>query len=237
MGLTADMKQEVEQIIKTQWVERDGTKVPEPEDVKLGNDAVKLDGVVLYADIADSTQMVRDFKQWWCAEIYKCYLLCACRIIRYMGGVITAFDGDRVMAVFVGDNKESLAARTALGIHHAVQEVVVPRVKKEWESAESVQKWQLRHAVGLDVCNLFIARTGIRGSNDLVWVGTAANYAAKLCALREGNYASYMTAEVYDKCLRTVLESKTGTPMWESFTWGTTGKTAYRSTWYWEVEA
>ena len=33
--------------------------------------------------------------------------------------------------------------------------------------------------LGIDTSKLFVARTGIRKSNDLVWVGRAANYAAK----------------------------------------------------------
>jgi hypothetical protein len=46
---------------------------------------------------------------------------------------------------------------------------------------------------------LFSKRTGIRGSNDLVWVGRAANHAAKLSSLREDNFATWITADVYDK--------------------------------------
>lgn len=40
-----------------------------------------------------------------------------------------------------------------------------------------------KQRVGIDTSKLSAARTGIRGSNDLVWVGNAANNAAKLAAL------------------------------------------------------
>src|SRR4051812_36873707 len=63
---------------------------------KLSNDAVEIDGTVLYADLAESTPLVKGYKDWFAAEVYKNYLYCAARIIRLRGGVITAYDGDRV---------------------------------------------------------------------------------------------------------------------------------------------
>ena len=51
MGLQADLAQEVATIFKEQWTQRDGQVVPDPSDIKLGNDGVKLDAVCLYADM------------------------------------------------------------------------------------------------------------------------------------------------------------------------------------------
>ena len=101
MGLADDVRQEARDIFATKFTERTGYKVPEAEDVKLGNDAVTLDGTVLYADLAESTAMVNGYKPWFASQVYKSHLLSACRMIRNNGGTITAFDGDRVMAVFL----------------------------------------------------------------------------------------------------------------------------------------
>ena len=230
MGLLTDITKEVEEIFKTKWVTRDGTTIPEPEDVKLGNDAVKIDGTVLYADLADSTQLVNNFKPWFAAEIYKAYLVSACRIIRNNGGEITAFDGDRVMAVFIGGYKNTSAARCALELHYLVQEVINPKLKVAYPN----DNYTVRQAVGIDTGNLFVARTGIRGSNDLVWVGRAANYAAKLCGLRDGAYTSFITGEVFNKLNDSLKVS--GNPkrsMWEQFIWEQQAITIYRSNWWW----
>lgn len=62
------------------------------------------------------------------AEVYKTYLRCASQIIRDEGGTITAYDGDRVMAVFAGENKDTTAVRTALKINHAVQLILRPAI-------------------------------------------------------------------------------------------------------------
>src|SRR5215207_6513530 len=102
MGLTDDIRKEVRTIFRSAWTERDGTVIPEAEDLKLSNDAVKMKATVLYADLAESTDMVNRFKSQFAAEVYKTFLISACRIINHRGGHITAFDGDRIMAVFNG---------------------------------------------------------------------------------------------------------------------------------------
>jgi class 3 adenylate cyclase len=90
--------------------------VPNAEDLRLNsNHAKDLNAAtVLYADLDGSTDMV-DTKKWeFSAEIYKTFLKCASDIIKDEGGVITAYDGDRVMAVFTGSSKNTSAARCAL---------------------------------------------------------------------------------------------------------------------------
>ena len=82
MGFGDDLKKEVTDILRTKWTYRDGKKVPEASDVKLGNDAVTLEGTVLYADLSGSTAMVDGYKDWFAAEIYKAYLVCAAKIVR-----------------------------------------------------------------------------------------------------------------------------------------------------------
>jgi len=185
---------EIKTVFETKWQRRKGTKVPEPEDVKLGNDSVELDGTVLYADMADSTSLVKGHKDWFAAEVYKAYLVASCHVIRNNGGVITAFDGDRIMAVFIGDTKNTSAAKAALQLNWAVS-----RVNAALKVAYPNSAFRLQHSVGIDTSELLAARTGIRNSNDLVWVGTAANYAAKLSALSEDGYSVFITEPVFKK--------------------------------------
>src|SRR4051794_12445175 len=126
MALADDLRAYVKKTIDDQWERRDGQAVPEAEDLSLKNEAVDLDAVVLYADLADSTNLVKGWKDWFAAEVYKNYLYCAARIVRSMGGEITAYDGDRIMAVFIGDAKNSNAAKTGLRINWAVGDIIKP---------------------------------------------------------------------------------------------------------------
>ena len=94
--------------------------------------------------------------------------------------------------------------------------------------------YQVKHVVGIDRSPLRAARTGARGANDLVWVGRAANYAAKLSSLSD-NYASRITADVFNQ-LNAELKVTNGKNMWEEAQWTDMGNmTIYRSTWMWQV--
>lgn len=226
-----DIKAEVEQILKTQWKRRSGQVVPEAESVQLGNDAVELDATVLYADMADSTDLVIGYKDWFAAEVYKAYLKGACEIIKNNGGVITAFDGDRVMAVYIGKTKNTSAAKTALQINYLAAKIINPALKSSYPNSA----FKLEQAVGVDTSKLLVARTGIRGSNDLVWVGRSANYAAKLCALRNGSFSSFITEAVFNGMHDS---SKFGgdpkKQMWNKVMWSERGVPVYQSSWHWK---
>src|SRR6266581_6606215 len=123
MTLKADLENEVRKIFTSSWKERNGRVVPGPKDLSLGNDAVKLHATVLYADMADSTDLVDHHRRPFAAEVYKTYLRCAARIIKNEQGSITAYDGDRVMAVFLGDSKNTSAVHSAIKINYAVQNI------------------------------------------------------------------------------------------------------------------
>lgn len=231
MNLADEIRSEVRQVFRSQWTTRDGEEVPDTENVKLGNEAVKLAATVLYADLADSTVMVDKYKAHFCAEVFKAFLIGACRIIRANGGEITAFDGDRVMAVFIGEQKNTTAAKTALQIKWLVQEVINEELKAQYADTDFV----VRHGVGVDTSSLWVERAGIRGSNDLVWVGRAANYAAKLCSLADGAYSSWITKDVFDLMNDSSKYGKDGRLMWEERMWTARGFRVYRSNWRWPL--
>lgn len=194
MALVSDLERTVGRFFRESWSRRDGVTVPEAENVRLYNDGVDLDAVVLYADLAESTRLVDKKKDTFAAEVYKAFLYCAARIIEHRGGSVTAYDGDRIMGVFIGKGKNTAAARAALNINHAAKKIVMPALKTTYTKSDYV----LGHCVGIDASKLLVARTGARGANDLVWVGRAANYAAKVSGLRVG-YPSIITAAVYNK--------------------------------------
>lgn len=229
MGLKDELETFVDGVFSNTWETRNGQKVPTPEEVGHGNKAVKLDAVVLYADLAGSTKLVESKHDWVAASVYKSYLYCAAKIIRANGGEITAYDGDRVMAVFIGDAKNSNAAKAGLQINWATKNLVMARYKKKWPDTT----FELKQRVGIDRSELYIARTGIRGNNDLVWVGNAANHAAKMAALNP-KYPTYVTADVYG-----MLNEKSkfgGDPkrdMWTDLGTADLGYRIYGSTYWW----
>jgi class 3 adenylate cyclase len=213
MPLKDELTDEVRDIFVPTWDTQATVGIPEADQVRLTNHAKELaSATVLYADLDGSTNMV-DTRPWWfSAEIYKAYLRCAARIIRDEGGVITAYDGDRIMAIYVGGSKNTNAVRAALRINGAVRDIVQPAISRRPQHADFV----LKHVIGIDTGELRAARIGVRGYNDLVWVGRAANYAAKLTAL--GEQPIWITGEVYDQSglIRTRIN---GFPIWSERSW------------------
>lgn len=232
MSLKDDLDSFVEDSFTGVWTRRDGQKVPETDDLTLKNDAVDLDATVLYADLADSTGLVRGWKDWFAAEVYKAFLYCTAKIIRANDGSVTAFDGDRVMGVFIGGNKNSNAVKAALQVKWAVDNIVTMQMNTKYTK----NTFALKHKVGIDTSKLMVARTGIRGSNDLVWVGNSANNAAKMAALDLG-YATYISASSYSMLHEWAKMG--GDPkrsMWVDLGSEALGYKIYGSTWHWTIK-
>jgi class 3 adenylate cyclase len=231
MALRDELKEYVENTLRSQWTTRDGNVIPDPEDLALDNTAVRFErATVLYADLAGSTKMVDGYKWYFSGEIYKSYLYCASRLIRYEGGEITAYDGDRVMAIFVGKYQSSSAAKCALKINYIVREIINPAIKAQY----STNDFSITQCVGIDTSEVHAARTGVRGDNDLVWIGRAANYAAKLTELSAYG-PTWITESVFNK-LSNGTKFSNNRSMWEKRSWTSMGnKTIYFSTWWWTI--
>lgn len=230
MSLQDELKEYIGNTFRTQWSIRDGNIVPSPENVTLDNTAVRFaSATVLYADLDGSTKMVDAHKWHFAAEIYKTYLYCASRLIRSEGGEITAYDGDRVMGLFIGDYQCSSAAKCALKLNYAVRELLNPAIKAQYSGSV----FSVAQCVGIDTSEVHASRTGVRGDNDLVWVGRAPNYAAKLTELAS-TAPTWITEEVFNRLSKEAKYGTNGNLMWEKRSWTPmNNKGIYFSTWQW----
>jgi len=117
-------------------------------------------------------------------------------------------------------------------INYAVQQIINPLMKKQYPNTT----YQLRHVVGIGTNELFVARVGVRNDNDLVWVGRAANYAAKLCSYN-GKHSTYITGAVFDSMDKSAKYGGKGNVlMWDERVWTARNDLKiYGSTWTWEI--
>ncbi len=230
MTLKDDLTKQVKEIFAQNWDEQITKAVPDPEDLRLDNHAKDLEmATVLYADLDGSTNMVDNYDWRISAEVYKTYLRCAAQVIRSEDGAITAYDGDRIMSVFTGASKNTSAVRCALKINFAVCEIIRPAFSAQYQNSE----FALKHVVGVDTSRLRAARIGVRGDNDLVWVGRAANYAAKLTTLSEKPI--WITKAIYDG-MNDEVKYSNGNPMWDARLWTPMNKMQiYCSTYWWRI--
>lgn len=194
MGLQQEIAERVHDVLSTTWELSEPRDVPRTEEVVLGTGAEVMELAVLYCDVAGSSALVSKFPLAVAARIVKLFLRVSTHVISHYGGSITSFDGDRVMAVFSGEGKECRAVRSALALGALVPQVVQPRLTeflKEREKPQGVppfvwpaEPFQLRHGSGIDTGRVLIVRAGQRIDNDLIWVGRAANLAARLSEIR-----------------------------------------------------
>lgn len=182
-------------VLNVPFDSRYGSVVPTTDSVALKNGGVYLDAVYLYADMADSTGMARRFTSETAARIIRAFLTAAARVLRTHSGEIRSYDGDRVMAIFVGNDAATRAGRAALEIKWVVDNVVHPALCL-WLDEYLRSSWVLSHTCGIDMGTAFIVRAGVRNSNDLVSVGDAPNIAAKLSELKGAR--TFITDRVWD---------------------------------------
>lgn len=228
MSIKEELEVEVRKIFKEQWSKRSGREVPDETSLTLDNDAVEIRATVLYADLSGSTKMVDTKRPEFAGEVYKTFLRCSAKIIRAEGGAITAYDGDRIMAVFVGDWKNTSAVTAGLRINYAVKNIINPALKNQYPDSPFV----VRHVVGIDTSDVMAAKIGVRGANDLVWIGRAANYAAKLTEL-DADYPTWITHTVY-KEMDESKKTYNGNAVWEERVWTSMNNfSIYRSNWTW----
>jgi adenylate cyclase len=232
MPLADDLSSDVESVLNEKWEIRTGTTVPETEGIALSGGGVELEAAMLYSDLADSTQ-IAIHNQRTAARLFKAFLKCGARIIRASGGYVRSFDGDRVMGVFIGDSKNSNAAKCALQINYTFLQVIKPKFQSRYEIFRN-GLFNLAHCTGVDRSNVLAVRAGIRNNNDLVWVGRAANVAAKLSGIRGTDRFTYITEDVYNRLNEPSKLSK-GVDMWEKRINSTSGvSTIYCSNYWWQ---
>lgn len=216
--------------INSVWERRDIGYVPEPEDIKLGaNASAGFEGCVLYADIKRSTDLVNEYKDSFTASVYKSFLVAVCDVIMNNQGQITSFDGDRVMAIFSGNSKCTSAVKCALQTRFVVNKINDALVVKY-----PATKYRVDYAVGVDVSELLAIRTGIRKYNDIAWIGSAANIAAKLSEIRGRRGNAFITSRVYERMADIAkFGGKDNKNMWGNTGLVISGQPIYGSDWLW----
>lgn len=236
MASTAKLDSDIGTIFNAVWNIRDGNVVPETNDIALANGAVRLEAVFLYADLFHSTELQRKFDNRMVAKIVRAYLSSMSQLIKSHGGKVRSFDGDRVMGVFIGDAKNSNAAKCGLKMKHTVDKILRPKAEAKFSSL-TTKGFKIRHCAGIARSEVLVVRGGVRGSNDVVFIGTAPNIAAKLSALRTTPYNTWIAHNVYS-----MLNEETkygGNPkqdMWIADKRRLAGEewSVYKSSWTWK---
>ncbi|MFN7614451.1 MAG: adenylate/guanylate cyclase domain-containing protein [Phycisphaerae bacterium] len=194
---------------------RRGRKPPQTDRISMNDGGVIYDGTVLYADIVDSTALGESFGSIGAAKIIQSCVVGVCRLVSDWNGVVTAYDGDRVMAVFGGDDQENNAVSCAFSLAYLVEQVLNPLINEAFRLPSTAR--HLRCCCGIDTGEMLAVKIGLRGNTDLLWSGRPANYAAKLCAHRKPARCTVVTGRVFQR-LDADLKRSNAATYWQRFT-------------------
>lgn len=224
------LKARVSELFTTNFQQRDGRVVPTTTDVALKDGAVKIDAAFLYADLAGSAMLSRVCPWTTTAKVIRAFLDCSTRLIRKHGGKIRSFDGDRVMGVFMGESKNSNASICGREIHWAVRKIIHPAAHSQFKSIRD-NNFEIRHCAGIDVGEVRVVRSGIRDNNDLIWIGKAASFSAKLSDVRDTGFHTYISSRTYNRLSDRAKFGSDGENLWTSLAFSFAGQneTVYKS--------
>lgn len=234
MTISDDIKAKVKQLMESSWNVRQAQTIPDISSLSLTGQVAKLDATVIYADMRSSSKLVDDVNQRVAGKIYQAFLYSLASIIKSNGGEITAYDGDRVMGIFIGDSKNANAAKSALMINHAVINILEPMLEDHFKNLGK-SGFKISHCVGVDTGSFLAVKAGLRNANDIVWVGRPPNLAAKLCEIREINYNTYISNEVFQALDDSAKYGNENKLMWEQRGYSHLDENLiiYRSNYYW----
>jgi len=179
---------QVDKILRTKLTISEARVVPYIEDIAHIEEAKKVKTAVLHIDIRNSSNIVEELSLEIALKIYQIFHSCVTETVRYKGGSIRTFAGDRIVALFKPGNDNiprTTAVDTALSIDKMLTSVVNVALKQN-------NIYPLVYGIGIDYGEMLAGRIGKNGkqNNDIVWAGRAMNYASKLADYGNGIYLS-----------------------------------------------
>lgn len=234
------MIQAVDDFFTGEYTVTEGRTIPDVADIALGKNGKEIELAMLFIDIRESTRIVDGLRRTTAAKMYKAFLWGVAQIARMNNGELRSFNGDGVLVAFIGDNKRTNAAKSALQMSWFAEKVLKPKLQSIFQNNKQLQELDFDFGIGIDVGKVLIVRGGIRGenNNDLVWVGNATNYAVKLSSLSKEGCHVYISEDVYknmDKSSKFGGEPERN--MWEERVWNDMGgMKIYRSSWTWRLD-
>lgn len=240
MSLLDEINDKVDEYLSGDYEVTKKTTVPNPEDVPLGNRAALLEATVLFVDIRQSSDITNTFRRQTAAKMMKAYFNGAVKIINKNDGYVRSFNGDGLLAIFIGDFRSNNAVKAAMRLKYFVNSVLESKFRRYFEGNQSAVGNALDFSigVGLDEGTIFAVRVGIKGTNDVAWVGRCTNTAAKLSNITKSPKNIAVTRAVY-KRLNDSRKLSSGKHMWtdeEFHEFGGISRAIRRTSYHWTFD-
>jgi len=155
-----------------------GRELPDIDDIDLAAGR-SLKAAILYNDLRGFSQMIASNPDRRSLLVLDSFVSEMTRITSEFHGVVVDCAGDRIMSVFCRPHNDT----SVRPIHEAVicafwMQTVVYRVLNP--ILNQIKLPSISCGIGIDYGQVTVARVGIRNRNKLVFLGNAANWAAKI---------------------------------------------------------
>ncbi|MEA2676618.1 MAG: hypothetical protein QOJ81_759 [Chloroflexota bacterium] len=192
--------------------------VPLPEAVPLGKKASLLTATALFMDLRQSSDITNSFRRQTAAKMLKAYFDGAVRIVNGRGGAVRSFNGDGMLALFIGDTRTTDAVRAAMEVEWFVTQILWPRFDRYFNADSASRGAPLKFSVGygIDDGDIYAVKVGIRGTNDVAWVGRCTNTAAKLSGILDFPHNIGITAQGYSRLNKSAQNTIPGDAKWSA---------------------
>jgi adenylate cyclase len=212
----ADVVNRVDVFLKGDYSTTKPRDVPDPGEVPLGRKGMEFEATALFIDVRQSTDIAEAFRRVTAAKMMKGYFAGAVKIIADNGGAVRSFNGDGMLAFFAGGRRTSPAVKSAMQIDWFVTNVLRDKFRRYFENnlAALGQALDFDIGCGIDDGLIYAVKVGIKGTNDVAWVGRATNTAAKLSNLGSGSHNIYITSNAYKRLTDDAKFASDGAHMW-----------------------
>lgn len=151
--------------------------VPKKADLTFGNSVKKMPHVkVFYIDMRKSRKILFDASTFWSVKIHKAFLGGVTHCLENREGHLRSFNGDGLLAFFIGKNAASRAVRAAMDIKGFVLEI--NKILKN-NGINNID-----FGIGIAQGKVIVAKSGKAGDDqtrqDLIWVGIPVYIAVEL---------------------------------------------------------
>jgi len=168
MSLKEEIIQKVKDYMTSQYEVTDANVVPDKQSISFGAKAKKMKhAIVLYADLRDSRGILSDNSHILACRAHKAFLYAASKCIRNESGELRSFNGDSVLAFFMGEDAAKRAVRSAMKIKCAVITIINPILEEK-------EKKKLNFGIGIGQGEIMVVKSGVHGEEiyqDLIWIG------------------------------------------------------------------
>ena len=215
MSLYEDIDNAVNGILSGNVISNDTSVVPDilDSEITFGLTAKRFKNVCFYIDMRGSTAILEKHNANVVIKIHKAFFITILKIVKDNGGEIRSFNGDSVLAFFLGDNSNTIeaAVKSAMQISFMLinaEDSLKSKVLDQYQTTIDI-------GIGLDFGTTYVAKIGQRdiNSRDLIWIGSNVNHSVKISDERESPDNIGITRRLYDK-LPDWLKYSNGKNIW-----------------------